>query len=252
MSKNNKKNNNKTTKKNMKKDNVSELNINDSIQSAVSILFTIVIIILVIFLVFVLYNNFIKKEKEINILEVCNDYIKKDYHINEEDIKQYLIDNRHIIYNINDFDLNNIQNKDINDFIKYIIWNDESEYIVCDEVVECLDTKKEMNKDFLISELNKYLNKDIVSFSFPNIKEDDKTRLYIQDDKVILTFKNMEYETYKHDIVDIRVDEKNIYVIYALSKKINDNEYSYVGNKKVELIMENDNFMIKKIKTIIN
>ena len=62
----------------------------------------------------------------------------------------------------------------------------------------------------------------------------------------------MEYETFKHDIVDIRVEEDNIYIIFALSRRIDDNNFSYIGSKRLNIIVKENKYIIKNIQTYIN
>jgi len=226
--------------------------INDKIQSIVSILFTIVIFALILVLIFVLYNKFLKNENNYDKNKICSEYIKKDYNINKSDILEYIKDNRYIIYNIEEFNSKNIDKNTINNFSKYIIWNSEEEYSLCDNHEYCLDTKKEMDYNSLKEKLLYYFNLKSLNLVFDyNFNNDDTTRLYINNDKVILTFKNMLYETYKHDIVDLRIDENNIYIIFALSRKINDSNYVYTGYKNLILEYDNNKFIIKSIKTTI-
>jgi len=221
--------------------------INDRIQSVTSIIYTIIIIVLFIFLIFVIYQKFFKPKEEINKEEVCSDFIKKDYHIDDNSIIEFIKNNRHIIYNIDKFDRDNINKDTINLFSKFIIWNSDSEYQLCDNEEFCLDTKKEIEYDELKEKLQNYFTVDYLNLIFNyNFKEDDTTRLYLKDNKVILTFKNMQYETYKHDIVDISIDEENIDIIFALSKKNND-IYEYIGSKRVRLIYSDDNYIIDNI-----
>ena len=228
-------------------------NINDKIQSFISVLFTVVIFLLILILIFVLYNKFLKKEPEINKEEVCSEYIKKDYNINLDTVREFIINNRYIIYNIQEFDNSKIDTDTINNFSKYIIWNNDSEYSYCDNNEYCLDTKKEIDYNTLKKELLAFFNLDSLNLVFDyNFTDDDTTRLFLDNDKVILTFKNMEYETFKHNIVDIRVDEDNIYIIFAMSKRIDENNFSYIGSKRLNLIYKDNNFIIKKIETNIN
>lgn len=232
----------------------NKVNINDTIQSTISIMFTIVIFILLMLLIFILYDKFLKNKNDnsCNKEQICQEYIKKDYKINEDDVKNYIINNRNIIYNINSFNLNKISNSDILEFSKYIVWNSESEYSYCLEDDVCLSTKKEMDYQELIKKLKDYFNIDNLNFEFDNnYTSEDIIRLYLKDDKVILTFKQMEFETFKHDIVDIRIDSNNIYIIFALAKRIDDSNFSYVGSKKVKLVYQDSKFFIDTISTNI-
>ena len=243
--------NNDLVKKKKNKKIVKKETTNDKIQSVVSILFTVIIIILLIILVFVLYNRYFKKQDKINVEEVCSDYIKKDYNISEESIINYIKDNRHIIYNIDLYDSNNIEHDIINLFSKYIIWNSDSEYQECLNEEYCLDTKKEMEFNDLTNELLKYFNLDYLNVTFDyNFTDSDTTRLYIKENKVILTFKNMQYETLKHDIIDINIDSNKVNIIFALSKKI-DNNYIYIGSKRISLEYNDitNDFNLKNIIT---
>lgn len=232
----------------------NKVNINDTIQSTISIMFTIVIFILLMLLIFILYDKFLKNKNDnsCNKEQICQEYIKKDYKINEDDVKNYIINNRNIIYNINSFNLNKISNSDILEFSKYIVWNSESEYSYCLEDDVCLSTKKEMDYQELIKKLKYYFNIDNLNFEFDNnYTSEDIIRLYLKDDKVILTFKQMEFETFKHDIVDIRIDSNNIYIIFALAKRIDNSNFSYVGSKKVKLVYQDSKFFIDTISTNI-
>ena len=230
----------------------NEDNINEKIQSFISILFTIIVFILLILIIFIIYDKYIKKDN-INYQEICKDYIKKDYNISEDDILNYIKNNRNIIYNIDKFDKNKIDNNDILNFIKYIIWDSNVEYGYCEiDEENCLDTKKEITIDELEKKLNEYITINFNKIIWPTTFTDDDTiRLYLKEDKIILTFKRMEFETLKHDIVDIQIDENKIEVIYALSGKIN-NTYSYIGYKKLNLDYLNEKFIIEKIETSLN
>ena len=242
----------KEIKEEKRKENTA--NINDKIQSFISILFTIIIFIAMILLIIVLYNNYIKKDNnnEIDKEKICSEYIKKDYNIKEDEIISFVRNTRSILYNIEEFERDKITNQDLLNISKYIIWGSDQEYLECNNEENCLDTKKEFNYHELERLLKEYLNLEDINLIFYNeFMDDDKTRLYLNQDKVILTFKEMEIETYKHDIVDINIDENNIIVIYALSEKIN-NYYNYIGSKKVYLKYINNKFIIDKIKTNIN
>ena len=248
----------KNDAKKQEKEGNLKINLNENIQSITSILFTIIIFIALILLIFVLYNNYIKKEKEVVCKkeEVCTEYIKKDYKIKEESIKNYLFKIRGVIYNINDFNIKKITNANYLDFATYFIWNTESDYLICDNTVDnnCLITKKEITKNELNNYFKEYLNLNEIKITFnKEFTNEDKIRIYENDDKVILTFSEFEYETLKHDIVDIRIDEDKIYVIFALSKKIDASEnYMYVGYKNLELKYQNKTFIIQNIKTSLN
>ena len=225
--------------------------INDKIQSIISIMFTVVIFLLILVLIFVLYNKYLKKDN-IDKDKICSEYIKKDYNIDTNKVLEYIKDNRYIIYNIEDFDNDNINTKAINDFSKFIIWNSDTEYSICDDHEYCLDTKKEMDYDGLKDNLKNYFNLDTFNLIFDyDFNDNDTTRLFINDNKVVLTFKGMEYETFKHDIVDTRIDENTIYIIFALSRRINDNDFTYVGYKNLVLKNNDDKFIIQSIKTTI-
>ncbi len=240
----------KTTPINEKK----EENINEKIQSFISILFTIIVFILLIFLIVVLYNNYFKKEKklEINKEEVCQEFIKKDYGIKEDDIEDYIRKYRNIFYNIEAFDIKNIENKDLLTISKFIIWGDTNDYIVCEgEDENCFVSKKEMGEKDLQSKLNYFLKSDR-KVNYSNFFEDENTRLYKQGDKIILTFKEFEYETYRHDLVETIIDNNNVELIFSLSKHIaGSNYYNYVGSKKIYLKYENNDFVLIRLETII-
>ena len=229
-------------------------NFHEKLQSFVSILFTIVIFVLLIFLIFVIYNNYLKPKMKINKEEVCEEYIKKDYKINKDNVLNFIKNNRHIIYNINSFDRDNIRNEDILNIAKFIIWNTEGEYIRCDENDDerCLVTKKEMYYSNIMSDIDDFLQFDDLSLTIPE-DLDDKIRLYEQDQKLVLTFSEFQYETYKHDVVDIIIDEDIINIYYALSERIPSTDYyNYVGSKIVTLkYLNKDSFYLDKIKTNI-
>ena len=191
---------------------------------------------------------------KINKKEVCEEYIKKDYKINKENVLTFIRNNRHIIYNINSFDRDNIHNEDILNMAKFIIWNNEGEYIRCSEEdnEKCLVTKKEMYYSNIMSDLDNFLQMDDLSLTIPD-DFDDKIRLYEQDGKLVLTFSEFAYETYKHDVVDIIVDEDVINIYYALSERIpNSDYYNYVGNKIITLkYLNKDTFYLEKVVTNI-
>ena len=237
--------------KNAKKDNDEVIipnNIHEKIQTYISILFTIIIFLLLLFLIMVIYNNYLKPTKEINKEEVCQEYIKKDYNIQKEDIVDYIKENRGILYNLDKFDIDNLTNKDLIEIAKYIIWSTSEDYQLCDDEENCLVTKKEMDYDILIEQLETFLQKDNLDLDLSNIEQDKDIYLYQRDNMVVLTFNEFEYETLKHEIVDILIDEDNITVYFALSKKIpNSDYYDYVGSKKMLLKYDNDKLILQKI-----
>ena len=236
----------------------SKLNLNEHIQTFISILFTIIIFIALILLIVVLYNNYLKKDEKIECdeLEVCKSYIKKDYGIKEEEVSNFTKNLRGIIYNIEKFDNEKVTNTVLLNLATYFIWGSEGEYLLCDNTLDpnCLVTKKEMDFIELEKYFKKYLNSEEVKLEFNNnFQEDDETRIYQIDNKVILTFSEFEYETLKHDIIDIEIDEDEVKVIFALSKRIPNTElYSYVGYKNLELKYIDNRFVIKNIKTSLN
>ena len=251
----NKKNNNKDLIKN---NNISKELIveekksvfHENLQSFVSILFTVVIFVLLIFLIFVIYNNYLKPKENINKQELCDEYIKKDYHINKEKVLDFIKNNRHILYNIDSFNRDNFTNNDLLNISKFIIWNKEGEYIPCNGEDKCLVTKKEMNRDDVLFELSNLLQVDDL---YLNILEDfnDKIRLYENNDNIVLTFSEFTYETLKHDVIDIVIDENTIKVYCALSERISNSDYyNYVGSKKIVLKYLNQNkFYLETIET---
>ncbi len=245
------KKNNKTSKVKVEPVIIEKQNdFHEKLQSFISVLFTIVIFVLLIFLIFIIYNNYLKPKMKINKEEVCEEYIKKDYKINKDYVLNFIKNNRHIIYNINSFDRDNIRNEDILNMAKFIIWNTDGEYIRCSEEdnEKCLVTKKEMFYSDVISNIDNFLEIDDLSIFVPD-DLDDKIRLYEQDGKIVLTFSEFEYETYKHDVVDIIVDEDTINIYYALSERIpNSDYYNYVGSKIVTLkYLSKDNFYLEKV-----
>ena len=238
-------------KNNKKEEVVIVDNIHEKIQSFISILFTIIVFILLIFLIIVIYNNYLKP-KNINKEEVCKEFIKKDYNIDKESINNYIKDNRYILYNLDSFDKNNITSIDILEFTKYIIWNSEIDYQLCDEDERCLVTKKEMDYDELIDKLKIFIDKDKINLDYTK-QDNQDIYLYQQDNKVILTFNEFNYETLKHEIVDILIDENYITIYFALSKNISNSDYyNYVGSKKVLLKYENNKFILEKIENNLN
>ena len=206
--------------KNNKEKVIVSNNIHEKIQSFISILFTIIVFILLIFLIIVIYNNYLKPKNKINKNEVCKEYIKKDYKIDKESIENYIKNNRHIIYNLNKYNVNEITDEDILEIAKYIIWNDSSDYIMCDEDEKCLVTKKEIYYQDLINILKNIVNKENIYLDF-SLEQNKDIYLYQKDNKVILTFNEFEYETLKHDLIDIIIDEDNITIYFGLSKKNN-------------------------------
>ena len=235
--------------KNNKEKVIVSNNIHEKIQSFISILFTIIVFILLIFLIIVIYNNYLKPKDKINKNEVCKEYIKKDYKIDKESIKNYIKDNRHIIYNLNKYNIDQITDEDILEIAKYIIWNDSSDYIMCDEDEKCLVTKKEIYYQDLINILKNVVNKENIYLDF-SLEQNKDIYLYQKDNKVILTFNEFEYETLRHDLIDIIIDEDNITIYFGLSKK-NNNYYNFVGSKKVILKYDNKKFILQNIETNI-
>lgn len=235
-----------------KKDNE---NINEHIQSFVSLLFTVIIFLAFILLIIVLYNNYLKKDNnKCDVSKVCQDYIEKDYNISRDLITKFIKDTRVILYNIDSFDINNYNNDNLLNLATYFIWGNNSEYLECNKENDnnCLVTKKEIDLSTLKKYFKKYLNIKKLDIKFNNsFQDDDSIRLYLQNDKVILTFQEFEYETPKHDIVDINVSEDEINIIFALSKKM-DTYCSYIGYKKIKLRYIDEYFVIEKIDTTLN
>ncbi len=232
--------------------NNSSKNINEQIQSFVSILFTIIIFVALVLLIIILYNNYFKKKEEINYEEVCADYIEKDYGITEEMITNFVRNGRAIIYNYNNFDKSKLTNEDLIKFASYLIWSEDLEYEVCDpNDKRCLVSKKEMDLNTLQANLRNYLDIKNLKIEYPTeYSDDDKTRLYEDGDKVILTFSEFEYQTLRHNIVATSIKEDKVIVTFALEKLIDDtNIYSYVGYKTLELKYHDKNFSIEKIET---
>ena len=224
----------------------------NSIQNFISIIFTIIIFIALILLILVLYNNYFKKEqeKDYDVLEICKDYIEKDYGITDELVEKFIKFNRGIFYSLDNFNNINLTSTDLNNFIIYYIWNLEGEYIECgEEEANCLVSKKEITYDELEKALNNYLNIKEFKLNFDTAYSDsDNIRLYQENNKIILTFSEFTFKTYKHDLIDITIDEDNVKVVMALSNQINDH-YSYIGSKIIELQYINKNFVIKDIRS---
>lgn len=226
--------------------------INAKIQSVVSILFTIVIFIALLFLIFVLYNNYLKKDEELNLQVVCKDYIKKDYKITSEMIDNFIKNARSVIYNFDNFDREKITESEKLKFATYFIWGANPDYIVCPEEEEkCLVSKMEMSYDTLKEYFHNYLDIDDIDLKFNrNYTDDDKTRLYKDLDKVVLTFTEFSYQSLRHNVVYTNIDEDKVTIVFALEKLIDDsNIYEYTGFKKIELKYKNKNFIIEKIET---
>lgn len=222
-------------------------NINDNIQSFISILFTIIIFLALILLTITLYKNNFSNNNSCDKEKVCKEYIKKDYNINKEEVINFIKLNRGIFYNLNVF--KNTKN-DLNKFITYYIWSLDSEYLECDDDF-CLSTKKEILKEDLNKAINNYLG-ETKTFEFSdNFKDEDEIRLYQTNDKVILTFKEFSYQSYKHDFIDVLINEDSIRVILALSE-LKDNNYTYIGYKNIYLKYKDKRFIIDSIETKLN
>lgn len=229
----------------------TEINIHEKIQSFISILFTIIVFILLLFLIMVIYNNYLKPKKEIDVEEVCKDYIKKDYNIKEESILNYIKEKRSILYNLDNFDREHLTNENLLTISKFIIWDSSSDYELCDEEEICLVTKKEIAYEELMEQIKEFLKKENLTLDL-TIEQNDKIRLYQRDDKVVLTFSEFEFESLKHEMVDILVEEDMITVYFALSEKIpNTNYYNYVGSKKMILRYQDNQFVLSKMETNI-
>ncbi len=226
-------------------------NINDQIQSFVSILFTIIIFLAIILLIFIIYNNYFKK-KNVNLDKVCSDYIEKDYGITNEMVNNFVKNGRAIIYNYDNFSKKKLTNDDLIKFASFFIWSQDLEYTVCrDDDEKCLVSKMEMDKDTLKANFKNYLDIDNVNIKYnEDYKDDDKTRLYEENNKVVLTFSEFEYQTLTHNIVDIDIKEDKVYVTFALEELVaNTNIYKYVGYKTLELKYHDKNFSIENIGT---
>ena len=50
-----------------------------------------------------------------------------------------------------------------------------------------------------------------------------------------------------YDIVDISIDENEINIIFALSKRIDENNFSYIGSKRLKLLYNKNSFTIESI-----
>ena len=128
---------------------------------------------------------------------------------------------------------------------------DACEYLECDDDF-CLSTKKEILKEDLNKAINNYLGKETKTFEFSdNFKDEDEMRLYQTNDKVILTFKEFSYQSYKHDFIDVLVNEDSIRVILALSE-LKENNYTYIGYKNIYLKYKDKRFIIDSIETKLN
>lgn len=230
----------------------SSNNLNEQIQSFVSILFTVVIFIALVLLIIILYNNYFKKEKEIDYNKVCSDFIEKDYGITRDMITNFVRNGRAIIYNYDNFEKSKLTNDDLIKFASYFIWSEDLEYEECsDDDSRCLVSKMEMDINTLKDQFKNYLDIKDVKIEYPTeFSDDDKTRLYQDGDKVVLTFSEFEYQSLRHNIVATNIKEDKVIVTFALEKLVDDtNIYSYVGYKTVELKYHDKNFSIESIKT---
>ena len=229
--------------------------INDKIQSFISILFTVIIFLALILLIIVLYNNYLKKEEvKYDINKVCQDYIKKDYKIKEEDVVKFIKLNRGIFYSFDNLDVKNIKSEELTNFIVYYLLSLDTDYLECDQDdSRCLISKKEISYNELKEILKKYLNIDNFQVAYTyEFNDTDTIRLYQDGDKIVLSVGEIMLQTYKHDFVDVLIDEDNIRVIMALSKKIDDSNYSYLGYKTINLKYFHNNFVINSIETHFN
>ena len=226
-------------------------NINEQIQSFISILFTIIIFLALILLIIVLYNNYLKKE-EIDYDKVCADYIEKDYGITHDMIENFVKNGRAIIYNYDNFEKSKLTNEDLIKFASYFIWSSDLEYQECDQDDErCLVSKMSMSFDELKKQFKNYLDIEDLKINYQTeYNDDDKIRLYQDEDIVTLTFSEFEYQSLRHNIVATNVKEDKVIVTFALEELIPDtNIYKYVGYKTVELKYHDKNFAIESIKT---
>ena len=228
----------------------------NNLQNIISVFFTIIIFVALILLIYVLYENYIKDKdlKNCDVKKVCHDYIKEDYGIKEEDVLEYIVNERGILYNLYEFNREELTNNDLLEISKYHIWDSARDYALCDSSdTNCLDTKKEMNFFTLKTFLKEYLDLEDFDISFPmEWTDNDSLRIYKINNDVILTFKSMQYQTLKHDIIDIVIDEDNILITFALENSIPNTEYySYVGFKKVKLKYKNNKFYLNYVKTSI-
>ena len=222
------------------------LNVNEKIQSFISILFTVIIFFALILLIITLYkNNFSNDNNSCDKEKICQEYIKNDYNINTEEVIKFIKLNRGIFYTMQEFD----NKTDLNTFITYYIWSREGEYLECSNDPNCLVTKKEIDETELLKAIKTYLNKDLKTLSFnTDFKDTDNIRLYKSNEKIVLTFKEFIYESLRHEIINTIVDENNIKVYLALLKNDNGN-YDYVGYKEINLKYLNNNYIIESIKT---
>ena len=224
--------------------------VSSKIQNFISILFTIVIFLALILLLFVLYNNYLKPKKY-DKEKICASYIKEDIKINTDEITNYIKDIRAIIYNLDNLSSNHSE-EEIKYLITYFIWGSSDEYLLCEGEENCLITKKEIEKEKVNKFLGEYFNLEKINFPFytNNFTDDDQIRLYEKDDKLVLTFSEFSYETFKHEIIDISSDSSLIKVIFALSEKIeNSEDYRFVGTKTITLKYVSKNLILNEIKT---
>lgn len=251
----------KVDRKNKKEVNekiINNFNLNEHIQSLTSILFTIIIIVLLIFLVFVIYNNYFKKQDKVtyDVNEVCKDFIEKDYGINNDKVTSFIYNLRGIIYNINNYNKQNIKNEDLLNLATYFIWMEEGDYQVCDNNLDefCLVTKKQMSLEKLKTKFKRYFDLDNIDIKFKSkFNETDTIRIYKINNNIILSFSEFEYQTLKHDIVDIDIQEDIVDVVFALSKKVDNTEiYEYSGFKKLRLKYQDKRFVIDSIESNLN
>ena len=242
------------SKNNSIKNKVTTVELNEKIQSIVSILFTVVIFIALFFLIFVLYNNYLKP-KDKNLDKICKDYLPKDYNINHEMIDNFIKNARSVIYNFDDFELKNITDDEIRSFATYLIWGKAEEYVVCDDSdPKCLTTHMEMPYSELKKLFKNYLDIDDVKINFQNnYNDDDEIRLYQEGDKVVLSFSEFVYQSYIHNLVYEDIKEDKVTLVFALLNTIDDTtNYKYIGYKTITLKYKNKNFIIENIKTSLD
>ncbi len=242
------------TKNNKEKAKVLEVpnnqkSLNDTIQSFTSILFTIVIFVALLLIIFVIYNNYLKKD-ELNLKEVCSDFIEKDYGITSEMINNYIINSRVMLYNVENYDVKELDNNKIIELATYLIWGSSDEYQLCEEDEEyCLTSKISMPYSTLKTYFKNYLNvSDFDLVIEQEYLDTDTIRLYRDNDNIVLTFGEFEFESLRHNLAYTNIKGDKVTLVFALEKKTNDN-YNYVASKEVNLKLIGKNLVLENIKT---
>ena len=223
-------------------------NLNDTIQSFTSILFTIIIFIALLLIIFVIYNNYLKPQD--NLQDACKDIYEKDYGITSTMIDNYIINSRVMLYNVENYDKEKIDNQKLTEIATYLIWGSTDKLEMCsDDEKYCLTTKITMPYKTLLTYFKNYLNISDVDLTIEQeYLEGDTIRLYKDNSNIVLTFSEFEFETLRHNLAYQKIDGDKVTLVFALEAKNNDT-YRYVGSKVVDLKLINKNLTLESIKT---